>query len=296
MLPERLWKLDALMRLLLSVFVCFFAGSFLLAAIQYSLRGPTVGTKVYALVAASMVCLGATLWLLNAPWREANGLKRAAVLMGLFYLGLILGGWGAKVAGPFGPSVTQMIVSALSLQGAAFVLIGCFLREHETTWTLAFGLRVRWPVALLAGICLACAFTPLAWILQSWSATLMTWLHLTPQLQEAVQTLQTDRDTSGRLLFGAITVLIVPAAEEAFFRGILYTWVKTLGFPRLALWGTSILFSTVHGNLPGFVPLTLFAVALVILYERCGNLLAPISAHAAFNVANLVQFYLLEPR
>lgn len=291
--PDKPWKADAIMRLLLSVFVCFFAGSFALAATNV---GPALAirVKVYALAGSAVVCLAVTLWLLSKPWRAGEGLKRAAILTGIFYVGLVLGGWAANTAGPIQPSLTQMIISALSLQGALLILLGPFLREHQTTWAEAFSLGRRRLMASTAGFLLACAFAPIAWTLQNISAWLMTKAHLAPKLQQVVQTLQSDNAATGHVAFGLITVVIVPVAEEAFFRGILFSWIKSLGYRRLALWGTSLLFAAVHGNMVGFIPLMLLAVALALLYEATGNLLAPITAHAVFNAANLVRFYWLD--
>ena len=62
--------------------------------------------------------------------------------------------------------------------------------------------------------------------------------------------------------------------------------------PRLALVLSSILFGLIHVNLMTFVPLTLFAVVLALLYERTGTLLAPMAAHAFFNAINFYLFIL----
>jgi hypothetical protein len=61
-----------------------------------------------------------------------------------------------------------------------------------------------------------------------------------------------------------------------------------VGFPRLALWSTSLVFAAIHGNLSAFVPLVVLAVVLALLYEYTDNLLAPITAHATFNAVNLL--------
>ena len=71
------------------------------------------------------------------------------------------------------------------------------------------------------------------------------------------------------------------------FRGILYPVIKQLGHPQLALWGTSLLFATVHMNLASFLPLMVLALVLTALYERTNNLLAPIAAHVLFNTLEL---------
>jgi membrane protease YdiL (CAAX protease family) len=42
------------------------------------------------------------------------------------------------------------------------------------------------------------------------------------------------------------------------------------------------------------VPLFVLALALTWLYEKTGNLLAPIAAHSFFNAANLIVLYCLK--
>ena len=62
---------------------------------------------------------------------------------------------------------------------------------------------------------------------------------------------------------------------------------KGFGFPRLAFWGTAVVFGLVHFNVVTFVPLVTFALALNLLYEKTGNLLSCIVAHSLFNGLNL---------
>ena len=90
-------------------------------------------------------------------------------------------------------------------------------------------------------------------------------------------------------LLALMAVAVAPVAEETLFRGILYPAIKAAGYPRLALWGTSILFGASHVNLVTFLPLTFLALALTWLYEKTDNLTAPILAHSLFNTANFFQ-------
>jgi len=78
------------------------------------------------------------------------------------------------------------------------------------------------------------------------------------------------------------------------FRGILYPVIKQAGYPRLAWWGTALLFALVHLNLVTFVPLLVLALLLTELYERTGNLLAPITAHLLFNALNFAALLVLQ--
>jgi hypothetical protein len=87
----------------------------------------------------------------------------------------------------------------------------------------------------------------------------------------------------------AVTAVgVAPVFEEGLFRGILYPAIKQAGYPLAATWGTAFLFALTHLNLLTFLPLMVFALILSALYERTGHLLAPITAHAAFNAANYV--------
>jgi membrane protease YdiL (CAAX protease family) len=86
-------------------------------------------------------------------------------------------------------------------------------------------------------------------------------------------------------------VVLAPVAEEFIFRGMLFPFVKQLGWPRLAWLGVNALFALIHFDLAIFVPLFVFALALTWLYEKTDNLLAPIVAHSLFNAANLVVLF-----
>ena len=90
-----------------------------------------------------------------------------------------------------------------------------------------------------------------------------------------------------RVYLGVFAVVIAPVAEEFIFRGVLYPFVKQLGYPRLAWIGVNFLFALIHMDAAALVPLFVLALALTWLYERTDNLLAPIAVHALFNATNL---------
>ena len=86
--------------------------------------------------------------------------------------------------------------------------------------------------------------------------------------------------------------MLAPVAEEFIFRGVLFPFIKQLGWPKLAWVGVSFLFALIHGAAAIFIPLFVLALALTWLYEKTGNLLASIVVHSLFNSANLVIFCL----
>lgn len=347
MLSAKPWKLEAILRLFVSLFVCVYAGS-LLSGLPWRFTAPRETADVrfeaakthfrdcnararnngiitsrqfvanqayvddlrlsleqrptkliFSLAGVSSACLVVTLFLVRKPW-QAEGLpRRLTALLLFFYGGLCLGAGALDLAGPGGSetSVARMLIGTLSFQGAALVLIARFVREHHTTWTEAFGFSNHWPQVLLIGVTLACLFLPLGQGLQQISIILMErlpHLHIQPEEQQAVQTLRIAESWVDRISLGAVTILLAPAAEETLFRGILYPWIKKAGFPRLALWLTSLLFAAIHINVATFLPLFVLALALALMYEKTNNLLGCITAHAVFNALNFVKLYLFQ--
>lgn len=102
-------------------------------------------------------------------------------------------------------------------------------------------------------------------------------------------------------LLALAVVTLTPIAEELLWRGAVQQALKAAGLPRLAAVAcASALFALVHWNaVPpdarmGALPaLATLGFAFGWLMERCGRLVAPVTAHAAFNAANLLLFSML---
>ena len=205
---------------------------------------------------------------------------------GLMLIGLLQKAGLAMFKSPDGFGAVLLVT--LSFQGAAWLLIWIFLRQHQTDWRDAFGLRGRnLPRALLAALVVASVILPVALLLENYSAAVLEKMGWPPEDEAAVRLL-TDAQSPGlRAYLGFFAVVLAPVAEEFIFRGMLYPFFKQLGWPRLALFGVSFLFAAIHLDAAIFVPLFVLALALTWLYEFTDNLLAPIVAHSLFNAANL---------
>lgn len=209
-------------------------------------------------------------------------------LIAMLGLSLVL----SRVLAP--ASVTSTILSAGCMQLITIAFIWRLLREHETSWMEGFGLRRQ----ILSSLGLAAVgvglFLPLGWMLQFASIKMFTRFGFDVEMQAAVKAL-IESGTPGEFIgLGLIVIVLAPIAEESLFRGVLYPAIKHFGHPRAALWGTSVLFALIHANKVVFVPLLVLALLLVWLYEKTGNLLAPIVAHATFNAVNFAMFFLAE--
>ncbi len=92
---------------------------------------------------------------------------------------------------------------------------------------------------------------------------------------------------------GVLLVLLLgPFFEEVLFRGCLYRALRR----RFAFWPAALLasfgFAAVHGYFFLFVYVFVLGMVLTILYERRGNLVAPLAFHVLNNAVVVVLLFL----
>lgn len=95
----------------------------------------------------------------------------------------------------------------------------------------------------------------------------------------------------GWVSFFLRVVIFAPIIEEIMMRGIIFGTVRHKYGRRWAIGITTVVFALLHGINPVTIGQILIpAIAFVLLYEREGNLAAPVIAHASFNlIAVLLQ-------
>jgi membrane protease YdiL (CAAX protease family) len=226
------------------------------------------------------------------PWRGEAVIQLVAGVFACLCVGVVTAGLlhqTGVAAFKLPDSFANILVATLSFQGAAWILILLFLKQHEVRWRDAFGFcdaNLKKSLLLAAGV-LALAL-PVVLGLQQLSALALEKIGWPPEDQRAVELIANAKSwwMRGYLVFFAM--VLAPVAEEFIFRGVLYPYFKQLGRPRLALVGVSFFFAFIHLNAPTFVPLFVLALALTWLYEKTDCLLAPIAAHSLFNTANVV--------
>jgi membrane protease YdiL (CAAX protease family) len=229
-----------------------------------SSRNPWQPELVLLFCGAQLLCLGA-------------GILAAALLHRA-------GIHGFKNENDFG----NILIATLCFQGVTWVLIPIFLRQHQVHWRDTFGLRrvdffraLVWAMAALIVVLLV--VLPLNYC----SEAALQKIGWQPKSQEAVELLLGAPLWPTGIYLGIFAVVLAPVAEEFIFRGVLFPFVKQLGWPKLAWFGVSLLFALIHGSVAIIIPLFVLALALTWLYEKTGNLLAPIVVHGLFNAANL---------
>ena len=101
--------------------------------------------------------------------------------------------------------------------------------------------------------------------------------------QGAVAQLECAENWSEFTYLATIAIICAPIIEELLFRGLLYRTLKFRSNATLAALTTSIVFSVLHCNLFSLVPLFVFSMCLITIYENSGNIQNPILIHSLFN-------------
>jgi membrane protease YdiL (CAAX protease family) len=295
-LSEKPWKLEAIARLLIGVFICMCIGSLLGTALYHGPGFQKHSTLFFIVSVIAFIFLVAALVELGKPWAVENFRRRVGITFALFYPGLMLLAWANQLAGTavITYAMGQMLIGVLSLQGAVVALTWRMLRQQGISWDCAFGFSEDCARAVRLGIVVAVIFLPIGFGLQLLSDFVMRLPHspVQPVEQQAVQTLRTAASWLQRLAAGTVTIIVAPLGEELLFRGILYPTIKQAGFRQLALWATSLAFAAIHLNAVTFASLLVLSVLLTLLYEKTNNLIAPIAAHSVFNTIQFVWLYI----
>jgi len=223
------------------------------------------------------------------PWSVDAALRLGLGIIMTVCFGLCL---ASLLNGEF----ARMGVMSVVIEGGVLGCIWFFLREARVSWKEAFGLDTpQRAKAVVWGAAVALVFLPVAWGMQGSLAYLIKLAtHEEATKQELVKALQSGEFRWGQQAFmGVLAVFIAPVSEEMLFRGIIYPTIKQGGFPRAAWWVTSLLFAGAHFNWLSFLPLAVFSMVLIYLYEKTGSLWAAMAAHSVFNFGNVVFLVLL---
>ncbi|MFN6093454.1 MAG: lysostaphin resistance A-like protein [Verrucomicrobiota bacterium] len=196
----------------------------------------------------------------------------------------------SSLSAPASPD-RQLVASDLVMNiGFQIFIAGTVLVYMMRRTTAADWLGLRWPawskvffiapasvfgMWLVFGVLQACGY--MQWI-ESLGAETM---------QESVKLLQTTEDPAVLWLMALAAVLVAPLCEELLFRGYLYPVAKKFTGPWLAACSSALFFAAAHGNLSALLPLFLFGLLLVWIYEKTGSLWAPIAVHFCFNGATV---------
>ena len=104
-----------------------------------------------------------------------------------------------------------------------------------------------------------------------------------------VPILTETKESSKIIYIFILAVIVAPLVEEVMFRGALYSWLRARLGIAFSIIISSVVFAAIHPQgAIGLVPLSCIGASLALLREWRGNLVAPIIAHACFNMGTLI--------
>ena len=138
------------------------------------------------------------------------------------------------------------------------------------------------------GITSYLAFLPLFLLGTILVAAVMQFLKMDPTPQPVFTLFFSENRSVVIGWFFFLVAVAGPVAEELFFRGVLYGWLRS----RIGVWKglavTALFFSALHGNLMVFLPIFGLGLLFGWVYERTGSLAAPIGIHVLHNGGMLI--------
>lgn len=227
----------------------------------------------------------------SAPQKTWNDDSAAMMsLTGCATIVVLSLGWLAFYAGRATPTesveqslwlfVGQLVASALAFLGSVYV-IG--IRKHPLRWGAVgiYGVSSGWVVA---SIVIGLLFVPVNIIILRGVQSLLSF----PAVELTTETTVPVLEFVAVFFFAAI---VIPFAEEVFFRGMLYTWIKESGGRWLALVVSSAVFGVLHLYMPQVASITLLGAICALLYERSGSLIPAVIVHGTNNAIAIILAY-----
>ncbi len=159
---------------------------------------------------------------------------------------------------------------------------------------LFFQARSRLPGGRVPGVCLSLreagalglaylGFLPVLIGLLMGSGLLAGMLGVAPQPNPITGVFLGEESWGELAALAGVAVGVAPVCEEAFFRGLLYVYLRERTGPARAAVLSSALFAACHFNVVQFVPIMGMGLAMAWVFERTGKIAAPVLFHAANN-------------
>ena len=248
-----------------------------------------VGVLVKVLERAKNTGLPPTLPVGNvAYWYyRKSDLIGVGAIAGFYYLMIILNAMAAEDMDNYEISPMDLIFNI----GLQFFLAGVVIaivvgRINPISW---LGLKWKdWPwVFLIAPATVLTMWAIFAGLYAIGYDTLMESFGV-KQVQDTVEIFKETKSNSVLILMSITTVFVAPICEEVVFRGYLYPVLKKFNGVWIGAFVSALVFSGAHGSMSALLPLFIFGLMLVLLYESTGSIWMCMAVHFLFNGATVV--------
>jgi len=178
----------------------------------------------------------------------------------------------------------RMILSTFFIDITALIAILYFVLVKCRENLFSLGLRLRdFSKNILIGASAYIFILPLLISVLFLSVFFLSFLGYKPPPQPIFD-LFFEEKRRGVLLFLTIFVSVLgPVIEEVFFRGFMYNTVKKRFGVLIAMLLSAGVFSALHTNIAGFLPIMILGILMAYLYEKTSSLIPSIAVHILHN-------------
>ena len=209
---------------------------------------------------------------------------------------VLVGAWGIgflfQLPANISSGLPLVYTAGLTALEALAIFIGVFIfgiQRKQMTWK-DIGLRPSNPVWITLAVLTAIILIPLIGIVATWIQIALGQPVGNPQLAFLVPDKVNWVGILGMILFGGV---VVPIAEEIYFRGLLYQWMRKFLKVWVAIPLSSLIFGLLHGDIAVAGATFIIGLILAWFYERSHSLYASIAIHIVNNTFSLVLLYAL---
>ena len=217
-------------------------------------------------------------------WGISDLIRASIIIVFIGYIVGIIEGISFKLFNLNTGLNLRMIVNTFFIDLSAAVVILYFVMVKHKEKLQDLGLRFAHLFRnILSGLTAYISILPLLFLILLLSIWFLNFLGYKPPPQPVFEVFM-EEDRAKVLLYLSIFVSVFgPIIEEMFFRGFMYSAIKK----RLGVLGAAILtaaiFSFLHTNIVGFLPIMVLGVLLAYLYETTGSLIASMTVHILHN-------------
>ncbi len=218
-------------------------------------------------------------WPITDVGRVIALLAFVALMLPFARVGLVSLGWMAP-----GDDRAWGLAATVVLEAVLLLVVWAFASAKSMRWPRMFGLTAaRMVIGLGRGLRgYVIAFPWVVGLL--WAVALLAQrLGIEPSVEAIHELLFVETRGPVVIVTLALACVIGPIAEELFFRGLVFSSLRRRVSRPAAMLISGALFSALHTNLIGFLPILALGWVLADLYERTGSLAAPIAVHIVHN-------------
>lgn len=218
------------------------------------------------------------------PW-EVLDLFRAVLI--ILFAGYVLAIIEAFVLKAFHLELTmnlRMMISTFFIDIVAVMVVLYFVMVKYKKNIQELGLNASsFFKNILSGITAYIFMLPVLLVILIFSIWILNVFGYTPPPQPVFEIFMEEKKSSVLLFLTVFVSVLGPIVEEVFFRGFMYSAVRKHTGVLAAAFLSGAIFSMLHTNIVGFLPIMALGVLLAYLYETTGSLVASISVHILHN-------------